>query len=265
MDNTRIEELKSITSEVRKDILRMVGMARSGPYETPLAAAGLLVYLYWEELVLIPSEPERGDRDRFVLGMPEAVPALYAALARRGFFEREHLWHYRRLGAMLQAHPDFRRIPGMDAPCLTVQPSLAMAASLARELASRRFRPRVAFVVSDEALRSDEFAEEARRAAKLDIPNLFMIILCGGDMDACALPEGWETRRAAGGDFAALEGACGSFDFSRGAPKALAVRADGGFAISSIGAGRQGEPHSLSLGELDMALEELEVRSSEYK
>ena len=120
MDDKRIEELKNISAEVRKDVLRMVGMARSGPYETPLAIASLLVYLYWEELALIPSEPRREDRDRFVLGMPRAVPALYAALARRGFFEREHLWHYRRLGAMLQALPDFRRIPGLDAPCLTV-------------------------------------------------------------------------------------------------------------------------------------------------
>ena len=71
MDERRIEELKYISSEVRKDILRMVGMARSGPYETPLATASLLVYLYWEELVLIPAEPRRDDRDRFVLGMPE--------------------------------------------------------------------------------------------------------------------------------------------------------------------------------------------------
>ena len=59
MDDKRIEELKNISAEVRKDVLRMVGMARSGPYETPLAIASLLVYLYWEELALIPSEPRR--------------------------------------------------------------------------------------------------------------------------------------------------------------------------------------------------------------
>ena len=101
MDDKRIEELKSIAAEVRKDILRMVGLARSGPFETSISAADLLVYLYWEELLLVPAEPRREDRDRFVTDIPAAVPALYAVLARRGFFEREHLWHYRRLGAML--------------------------------------------------------------------------------------------------------------------------------------------------------------------
>ena len=125
MDNKRIEELKSIAAEVRKDVLRMVGLARSGPFETSISAAGLLVYLYWEELLLIPSEPSRRDRDRFITDIPAAIPALYAVLARRGFFEREHLWHYRRLGAMLQALPDFKRTPGIDAPCLTVQPAVA--------------------------------------------------------------------------------------------------------------------------------------------
>ena len=266
MDERRIEELNYISSEVRKDILRMVGMARSGPYEAPLATSSLLVYLYWEELVLIPAEPRRDDRDRFVLGMPEAVPALYAALARRGFFEREHLWHYRRLGAMLQAHPDYRRIPGMDAPCFTVQPSLAAAASLAGELARRSFKPRVAFLVSEAAFRSDEFIDEAARAAKEPLPNLFMIIVskdgCESGVSACS---GWDVRGAAADDFSSLESASNSFDFSSGAPKALFVAARDGAGISRFGSELEEAGHSLSLGELDQALEELEVRSNENR
>ena len=265
MDERRIEELKYISSEVRKDVLRMVGMARSGPYETPLATASLLVYLYWEELVLIPAEPRRDDRDRFVLGMPEAVPALYAALARRGFFEREHLWHYRRLGAMLQAHPDFRRIPGMDAPCFTVQPSLSAAAALAGELSRRSFKPRVAFLVSENAFCSDEFAEEAARAAEEPIPNLFMIVVSKQNgvsgISACS---GWDVRGAVADDFDSLESACASLDFSSGAPKALFVSARGG-GIPRFGLEPEDGAHSLSLGELDQALEELEVRSDEHR
>ena len=266
MDERRTEELKNISAEVRKDVLRMVGMARSGPYETPLALASLLVYLYWEELVLIPSEPQREDRDRFVIGMPQAVPALYAALARRGFFERDHLWHYRRLGAMLQALPDFRRIPGMDAPCLTVQPSLAMAASLADGLARRSFKPRVVFLVSETAFRSDEFAEEAMRAADEPIPNLFMLVVSDGGFDASrGACRGWEAREAAADDFSALEAACGSFDFSSGGPKALFAAARGGSGLSFFDEESADGGHALSLGELDQALEELEVRSNEHK
>lgn len=266
MDDKRTEELKNISAEVRKDVLRMAGMARSGPYETPLALASLLVYLYWEELVLVPSEPRREDRDRFVLGMPQAVPALYAALARRGFFEREHLWHYRRLGAMLQALPDFRRIPGMDAPCLTVNPSIAMAAALAGALSRRSFMPRVVFLVSETAFRSDEFAEEAARLAGEPVPNLFMTVVShDGFSPARSACSGWDAREAAAEDFSALEAACGSFDFSSGAPKALFVTARGGSGLSLFSAESADGGHSLSLGELDQALEELEVRSDEHR
>ena len=189
-----------------------------------------------------------------------------AALARRGFFEREHLWHYRRLGAMLQALPDFRRIPGLDAPCLTVQPSLATAAALAEGLARRSFRPRVVFLVSERAFRSEEFAEEAARVAGEPLPNLFMIV---ASKDGFELPRracsGWDCREAAADDFASLESACASFDFSSGGPKALFAAARGGSGLSLFGEEPADGGHSLSLGELDQALEELEVRSNEHK
>ena len=118
---------------------------------------------------------------------------------------------------MLQALPDFRRIPGLDAPCLTVQPSLATAAALAEGLSRRSFRPRVVFLVSERAFRSEEFAEEAARVAGEPLPNLFMIV---ASKDGFELPRracsGWDCREAAADDFASLESACASFDFSSG-------------------------------------------------
>ncbi len=72
-----------------------------------------------EEMLLLAHTPKRNDRDRFILGTEDGVPALYSILARRGYYGREELWNYRRLGAMLQALPDFRRTPGIDAPCVT--------------------------------------------------------------------------------------------------------------------------------------------------
>ena len=166
---------------------------------------------------------------------------------------------------MLQAHPDFRRIPGMDAPCFTVQPSLSAAAALAGELSRRSFKPRVAFLVSENAFRSDEFAEEAARAAEEPIPNLFMIVVSKQNgvsgITACS---GWDVRGAVADDFDSLESACASLDFSSGAPKALFVSARGG-GIPRFGSEPEDGAHSLSLGELDQALEELEVRSDEHR
>ncbi|MCQ4763424.1 hypothetical protein [Cloacibacillus evryensis] len=273
MDDKRIEELKSIAAEVRKDILRMVGLARSGPFETSISAADLLVYLYWEELLLVPAEPRREDRDRFVTDIPAAVPALYAVLARRGFFEREHLWHYRRLGAMLQALPDFKRTPGIDAPCLAVQPAVAMAAALAEELAGKEGKPRVVFLTADLSFESEEFIGEMKYIGRRRIPNLLTVIASRGaeadggsrisednmeTLSSC----GWRVRRAVSEDFRSLEEACDSFDYSGGGPKALFVSTVGELGLSVSDAGRSEAAHSLSMSELDQALEELEVKSN---
>lgn len=265
LHKTRIEELESIAAEVRKDILRMVGFARSGPFEVPFMTAPLLVYFYWEELLIIPSDPLRGDRDRFILGMPSAVPALYAVLARRGFFEREHLWHYRRLGAMLQASPEFNRTPGIDAPSLTVVPAVAMAGVMAQELLRQDGKPRVVFMTSLRSVQSDEFVEEAEKLGEKSIPNLLLVAVGPSSDDnkgtACQLSSfGWETADADSNDFDSIEAACASFDFSRGKPKAILA-----FAGESSGtpflSHEFSEQHTLSLGELDQALEELEVKS----
>lgn len=275
MDNERIEELKSIAAEVRKDILRMVGLARSGPFETSISAAELLVYLYWEELLLVPSEPRRADRDRFIINIPAAVPALYAVLARRGFFEREHLWHYRRLGAMLQALPDFKRTPGIDAPCLTVQSAAAMAAALAEELFAGEGSPRVVFLTAGVSFMSEEFVKEMRRIGGCRVPNLMAVIASRGagaggraatDEKNMALlaAGGWEVRAAVSEDFRSLEEACNSFGFSGGGPKALFVSTAGKLGLSVSDAGLSETVHSLSMGELDQALEELEVKSNEH-
>lgn len=251
----------------------MVGLARSAPFDMAIAAANLLVYLYWEELILIPSEPGREDRDRFIIDIPSAAPALYAVLARRGFFEREHLWHYRRLGAMLPALPEFGRTPGIDAPSLTVQPSAALAASLAEELAKRADKPRVVLLTSERQLASEDFIQEARRAGGAEIPNLLMIVVSRGDgKDPASASEGegmkmlsqmgWSVRRANSEDFQSLEEGCASFDFTAGAPKALFVSASGDAGLSFLDHGQAENPHSLSMGELDQALEELEVKSN---
>lgn len=271
MDEKRAEELRAFSSEVQKDILRMVGVARSGPFEISMTTADLLVYLYWEEMLLSPEEPRRADRDRFVTDVSAAVPALYAVLARRGFFEREHLWHYRRLGAMLQGLPDYSRIPGVDAPCITLQPALAMAEAMAGELYLGESSPRIFMMTSDASIDSMNFAEAAEIAGH-GTPNLTLIILCRGsgteerhkieEKTKLMASFGWRIERASAVDFYSLERAFSTTREKQKRPLALfaTTSADAGLSVTDP---KQTLPaQSLSLGELDKALEELEVKSN---
>ena len=82
--------LKEQAKEIRKDIVTMIGQAKSGHPGGSLSATEIVTYLYFEELRIDPTNPKWDDRDRFILSKGHAAPVLYAALARRGFSRRKN-------------------------------------------------------------------------------------------------------------------------------------------------------------------------------
>ena len=58
--------------------------------------------------------PRKADRDRLVLSKGHAAPALYAALAERGYFPVEDLKTLRKIGSYLQGHPNMNETPSAD-------------------------------------------------------------------------------------------------------------------------------------------------------
>ena len=107
-------ELQKTANEIRKGIVTAVHSAKSGHPGGSLSAADLFTYLYFEELNIDPKEPDKADRDRFVLSKGHCAPGLYSTLAYRGFFPVEDLKTLRHIGSYLQGHPDKKHIPGVD-------------------------------------------------------------------------------------------------------------------------------------------------------
>ncbi|MDY9920920.1 MAG: transketolase [Synergistota bacterium] len=273
MEITRINELEQIASEVRKDIVRMVGVARSGPLEFPLLISDVLVYLYWEEMLLLAQNPKRNDRDRFILGTEDGVPALYSILARRGYYGREELWHYRRLGAMLQTLPDFRRTPGIDAPCVTSGTELAIAAPLAQSLSIEGLNARVFCLLEESECGCEEFFLEAERCAKKNIKNIIVIaaykhrdvsdpndlqVKCSDRLSG----YGWRILKMDGSDFASMEEIFGILDAEGSDPTAIFTSIRNGKGLSFAESGHTGTKKGLSIEAMDRALEELEGKSN---
>lgn len=271
MEQDRMDFLHSIAGEVSKDIVRMVGVARSGPLALPLVSVDILVYLYWEELVILPSKPKREDRDRLVFGIQDFSPAIYAVLARRGYFDREELWNYRRLGAMLQAAPDFKRTPGIDAPCVGSSPELFLAAPLASSLPSFcDTQPRVVCLSLLSDFEDESFMDEARRIAESEVSNLILVVIYG---ESCGLQSthdraerymsdlaalGWETSFVDGHNFGEMESVFSSLNNNILSPKAVFVGTRNASKFSFVRNANTKLQGCMSIEDMDQALEELE-------
>ena len=107
-------ELQKMAVEVRKGIVTAVHSAKSGHPGGSLSAADIYTYLFFEELNVDPKNPDKADRDRFVLSKGHTAPGYYSVLANRGFFPVEDLPTLRHVGSYLQGHPDKKHIPGVD-------------------------------------------------------------------------------------------------------------------------------------------------------
>ena len=112
-----IEELQVIAKRIRREIIVMIGAAKSGHPGGSLSAVEIVVELYFNTMKIDPKNPKWPDRDRFVLSKGHAAPVLYAAMAEAGYADTpiDQLNTLRTLGSVYQGHPDVRYIPSLEA------------------------------------------------------------------------------------------------------------------------------------------------------
>ena len=176
MDAVLFEELEMRALNVRRDVVRMMGMARMGHMASSFSAVDILVWLFGTVLSFRPDEPLWEDRDRFVLSKGSASPALYAVLAGHGFFRRDDLWGYRRLGSTLQAFADSRRTPGIDVSCGSLGMGPGISLGLALALRGRGSAARVFCLVGDGELQEGAIWEALMACAHHRLGNLTLIV-----------------------------------------------------------------------------------------
>jgi transketolase len=107
-------ELEEAARRVRRDIVWMIHKAGDGHPGASLSVTDILVALYFQVMRIDPQNLTDPDRDRFILSKGHSCPALYATLARRGYFSPDELTGLRSLCSMLQGHPDMNKTPGID-------------------------------------------------------------------------------------------------------------------------------------------------------
>jgi len=171
-----ILELEEHARRIRVDVLDMVHRAQSGHPGGSLSAADILAALYFHHLKIDPQHPEWLERDRFILSKGHAAPALYATLARRGYFEPAELATLRQWGSRLQGHPDRLKTPGVDmnAGALGHGLPVGVGLALAAKKAAQPWRTYV--LLGDGEIQAGLIWEGALFANKLHLDNLTAIL-----------------------------------------------------------------------------------------
>lgn len=132
MTPERNKELQLIAVKGRKNIIKSIHAAGSGHPGGSLSAIDYLTYLYNEVLRIDPENPQKQDRDRFVLSKGHVAPALYAVLADKGYFPEEDLITLRKPTSHLQGHPNMNDTPGIDFSTGSLGQGISGAAGMAK-------------------------------------------------------------------------------------------------------------------------------------
>ena len=169
-------KLMKTANEIRKDIVVSVHSAKAGHPGGSLSAAEIFTYLYFEELNVDPKDPDKADRDRFVLSKGHTAPGLYAALAERGFFPKEDLVTLRHTGSYLQGHPDMKCIPGVDMSSGSLGQGISAAVGMAIAAKMSGDTYRVYTLLGDGEIQEGQVWEAAMLAAHWKLDNLLVIV-----------------------------------------------------------------------------------------
>ncbi len=176
MKITNVEALEKIAIEVRKGIIEAVYSAKSGHPGGALSCADILTVLYFNQMNIDEEKPNDKNRDRLVLSKGHASAALYSVLAEKGYFDKELLKTFRKIGSNLQGHPDMKKVPGVDMTTGSLGQGLSVAVGMALASKMDQAGCKIYCVMGDGEIEEGQVWEAAMAASKNKLDNLCVIL-----------------------------------------------------------------------------------------
>lgn len=279
MDAMTKKELSIVATKIRASIIEGTFHAKSGHPGGSLSIADVLAYLYWKEMKVDPADPKMADRDRLVLSKGHAAPALYAALAHRGYFSTDLIPTLRHVDSILQGHPDMKHIPGVDMSSGSLGQGISAAVGMALSAKLSEENWRVFTILGDGELQEGQVWEAAMFAAAKKLDNLVAVIdnnnlQIDGTVEEVnspyPIPEkfaafGWHVIEIDAHDFDQIEAAFAEARAVEGKPTAIIQKSVKGKGVSFMenqcswhGSAPNAEKYEIAMAELTAALKELE-------
>lgn len=255
---------------IRKHVINMICSAGSGHPGGSLSCADILTVLYFHIMRHDQLNPKWENRDRFILSKGHAAPVLYATLAESGYFPIEDLSSLRKIGSLLQGHPDYR-IPGVEVSTGSLGQGLSIACGIAYRGKIDKKNFRVYTLLGDGECNEGQIWEAAMFASHYKLDNIIAIIdrnyfqIDGSTEDIMQLEPlvlkwksfGWYVIEIDGNKISEIIMAINDVKMIKGIPTVIVAKTIKGKGISFLESNNEFHGKALNKEETETALMEL--------
>ncbi|MDR3195703.1 MAG: transketolase [Endomicrobium sp.] len=242
-----LSDLKIISANIRKDIIKMLEIAGSGHPGGSLSAVELVVDLYFKHMKFNPKDTNDPDRDYFVLSKGHVCPVLYAVLAHLECFNPNELCTLRKAGSRLQGHPaKDKKLPGIEVSTGSLGYGLSIGAGIAAGMKQAKKDNKVYVLMGDGEHQEGSVWEAAMAASQFKMDNVCSIVdnnglqIDGATKDVMNVEPladkyrsfGWNVLEIDGHNLSEIDRAYSRFKETKGKPTAIIAKTVKGKGVS---------------------------------
>ena len=277
----KVEELKKIASQVRRDIVRMVTDAKSGHPGGSLSSADVLTALYFNEMKIDPAKWERNGKGKnmIILTAQHITPVYYSQHERRGYLPLAKLYTFKKYGTRLQGHPSVEKgLPGIIQTSGSLGQGLSAAAGLALGKKLDGEDRYVYVLCGDGESEEGQIWEAAMFAAHHGLDHLIAMtdwnhqqidgtvdeVAGEGDLEAKWKAFGWNVIVADGHDFDSILSAFAAARENKGKPTMILFKTDMGHGVDFMAGTCKWHGKAPSQEQCQAALAQLEETLGDY-
>lgn len=240
-----VHEIKEISTRIKRDVIQLTSRNTGHPGGA-IGAADIIAELYFNRMNHDPKNPDKEDRDRFVLSNGHICAALYSAMARSGYFPIEELQTLRKINSRLQGHPSRKDLPGVETSSGPLGQGLSIANGMALANRMKNIDARTYCFVGDGEIQEGQIWEAVMTAAHYKLDKLCLIIswndiqIDGRVKDVMNIEPiadkfkafGWNTIEIDGHELEQIRSAFESFEKHSGEPTVIIARTVIGKGVS---------------------------------